>query len=442
MYICLINQNTMRNIRNSFLAAVMAAALMPLDGCQKPDDGTEGTPPEERTNFFTYDGYTFDILSVVQYDKGDNAVELWLSPTEGLTTTEAIQTAGDYIVLNTHSSYLGLRDRFNGQTSKESFISFGEDMVFAYGNEGAAYIEISKEGDEIKADFMAQNLYSKAAETKAMLSGVYSGKYHVETELPYENEWGIGRERQDVTEASFTTYEDGSRSLIRLYDENGNDVVSLSMDPALVGKTIALPDPEYNGALALSYNSGVEFGLKNAAGTISTSLDNENLEVHINITNGEKQFRAAYKGGFESNVVKQNRYVYDYEGTSSYEGKHHIVQLMVEQKGAVTRFFFSPSEGYTIATSTYLHMPVLSIPSDIINDGRKSFLELSGWEFAFDMMQVWPYDNEYRPYPDASDWIEVNHVNGVYEINMELSSQATGMPRSSIDIYFKGEARN
>jgi len=141
-------------------------------------------------------------------------------------------------------------------------------------------------------------------------------------------------------------------------------------------------------------------------------------------------------------VVKQNRYVYDYEGTSSYEGKHHIVQLMVEQKGAVTRFFFSPSEGYTIATSTYLHMPVLSIPSDIINDGRKSFLELSGWEFAFDMMQVWPYDNEYRPYPDASDWIEVNHVNGVYEINMELSSQATGMPRSSIDIYFKGEARN
>ena len=79
-------------------------------GCQKPDNTPVGSD-EPRTNYFTYTEYAFDINSAVQYDKSDNSVEIWLSPVSGLTTTKDIMSHGDYVVLNTHRSYLGGRDR-------------------------------------------------------------------------------------------------------------------------------------------------------------------------------------------------------------------------------------------------------------------------------------------------------------------------------------------
>ena len=61
--------------RKSFFAAALISA-MALAGCQKE---TQTTPePEVKTNFFTYDGYSFDINSAARIDKGDNTVELWL----------------------------------------------------------------------------------------------------------------------------------------------------------------------------------------------------------------------------------------------------------------------------------------------------------------------------------------------------------------------------
>ena len=104
---------TARHISFTF----MTSLLLMMGSCEKPDSNKP--EPEERKNFFTFETYSFDINSVVKYDKGDNAIELWLSPESGLTTTSQIEKSGDYVVLNTHASYLGSRDRFNAQASAD-----------------------------------------------------------------------------------------------------------------------------------------------------------------------------------------------------------------------------------------------------------------------------------------------------------------------------------
>jgi hypothetical protein len=114
---------------------------------------------------------------------------------------------------------------------------------------------------------------------------------------------------------------------------------------------------------------------------------------------------------------------------------------MVEDKGGVLKLFFSPSEGYNIAGANSTHMPILTLPSSVINAGKKTFNELTDWEFAYDVMQVWPFVDEYRPHPAETDWIEVNRDGNVYEIEFVLTSQGTGSQTSTIDVYYKGEAR-
>ena len=113
---------------------------------------------------------------------------------------------------------------------------------------------------------------------------------------------------------------------------------------------------------------------------------------------------------------------------------------MVENKGGQCKLFFSPSDGYSMSTANYTHMPILKVPAEIINAGKKSFMELENWEFAFDLMQVWPYNDEYQPHPAETDWIEINQSGNTYEVEFILSSIATGMPYSSMDVYFNGPA--
>ena len=110
---------------------------------------------------------------------------------------------------------------------------------------------------------------------------------------------------------------------------------------------------------------------------------------------------------------------------------------MVTGGAGSTKFYFSPDEAYT-TYFTYLHMPILSIPSEIINAGKKMFKDIDGWEFAFDTMQVWPYIDDYRPHPAETDWIEINHEGEVYEVEIILTGKATDMPESTIDLYYKG----
>ena len=116
----------MTNIVRHISFVFMTSLLLIAGSCEKPD--TNKPEPEERKNFFTFETYSFDISSVVKYDKGDNAIELWLSPESGLTTISQIENSGDYVVLNTHASYLGSRDRFNAQASIDSYIRFGNNL--------------------------------------------------------------------------------------------------------------------------------------------------------------------------------------------------------------------------------------------------------------------------------------------------------------------------
>ena len=429
----------MRFFRLTRIAAIMTIIMSTVCNCQKPDDNQEGSDVTTKTNYYIYEGYSFDINSVVRYDQGDNSVELWLSPKAGATTISEIQNEGDYVVLNTHSSYLGNRDRFSASSSKNSYIRFGENKEFAYGNSGTAYIMASIEGDQISIDFLAQNLYTKVAEVEAAIRGVYTGSFTTQTEQPYSNEWGINRNRESLTDATYTTYEAGGNTNITLY-AGSSEAVRLSIDPSLIGKNITLPYSGSSSKLNITYNGAIDLNITKATGTIATSFNNGELVVNMDINNGEKRFRAMYQGTYTEDSVKLNRFIYNNAGTSLFEnGTYEIVKLLVENNGTTCRFFLSPGENYTISNAYSTNMPILTVPADIINTGKKSFNDLKDWKFEFVEMQVWPYEDEYRPHPAASDWIEVKKDGNNYQLEFVLSSIATGMAESHIDAHFKGQ---
>lgn len=431
----------MRNTRFALAASIFMTSLFLLAGCTEPDDTTPVTPEEESTCYFIYDGYHFDINSAVKYEKGDNSVEIWLSPLSGLTTSEAIQNAGDYVVLNTHVTYLGKRDRFEGTTSKNSYLKF-TDLEFAYGDKGMAYIEADIKDGELTLSFLAEVLRTKESPVPAiMLKGEYKGTFVTEKESRYSNEWGFDRERTGLSSAVYTTREDGGYSSVTMLDENGNEAVTILMSPENINKSFTFTASDKVDGLRLEYLGGADFDIDDASGTIKTTIEDGNLEASVDLLKNGKQLRAHYSGAYSEETVKTNRYVYDYEGDSTYEGRHEIIKLMVKPGAEITSFYFSPDADYKIEGSNYTQMPVLTVQSSIINQGKKSFTEITGWEFAFDLMQVWPYADEYKPHPADTDWIEINHEGDTYEIEFVLSSNATGMKGSSIDVYFKGEAR-
>ena len=428
----------MKLISFAKVAAVAILGTMLISGCEKPDNGPISEAP--RTNYFVYDGYSFDINSAVQYDKGDNSVEVWLSPISGLTTSKEIKAGGDYVVFNTHKSYLGDRDRFNSQSSKESYICFGEQK-FTYGDQGTAYIEVNMTKDSLKVNFLAEVLQTKNSPVPAaMLSGSFAGTYTVETDKPYANEWGFDREHAAIAEATLTTREDGGNSSITLCEADGSEGIRIELPHSSIGKEYIITSSSAPDDIKL-YAGGRRFILKGAAGTIKTSLNEAEATVSISLNKDGSQLRAEYSGAYDTKTVKLNRFIFNYEGESPYEGNHEIVKLMAEDKGGVLKLYFSPSEGYTMSEANSTHMPIMTLPSSVINAGKKAFNELTDWEFAYDVMQVWPFVDEYRPHPAETDWIEVNRDGNVYEIEFILTSQGTGSQTSTIDVYYQGEAR-
>ena len=205
-------------------AAMAILGTIIMSGCEKPGDGPASSE-EPKTNYFIYNGYEFEINSAVQYDKGDNSVEIWLSPISGLTTSKEIKAGGDYVVFNTHRSYLGGRDRFSADASKDSYICFGEQK-FAYGDQGTAYIEVTMTNDSLKVNFLAEVLQTKNSPVPAaMLSGSFAGTYTVEPDKPYANDWGFDREHTAIEKAVYTTREDKGDFSITLYEANGTEAI-------------------------------------------------------------------------------------------------------------------------------------------------------------------------------------------------------------------------
>lgn len=426
----------------SFAKAAALATLVTMFtvGCEKPDNGPVGSE-DTLTNFFVYDGYSFDIRSAVQYDKNDNSVELWLSPISGLTKSKEIKDGGDYVVLNTHKSYLGDRDRFSAAQSKESYISFCE-QTFAYGNSGTAYIEVQFSNDSLLVSFLAEKLYTKADNKPlSMLSGEYKGTFTVEKDKPYANEWGFDREHAAIAKAVVTTREDGGNSTITLFEANGKEGIRIELPHSCIGKEYHITASEYPEEIKL-YTGKNRFALKGAAGTIKTSVNETETTVSIALNQDGRQLRAEYSGAYESEIVKTNRFVYEYVSyDTKVETRNNIVELLVEKSGDKLKIGFSPSDGYSFPSANYTHMPILTIPASIINTGKKNFNQLTGWEFLYDIMQVWPYENDEKPHPADTDWIYINHNDDVYEIEFVLTSQGTLSKPCSIDVYYNGEAR-
>ena len=428
------------------IAAIMTVLMTSVCNCQKPDDSPEGSEGTSRNNYFTYEGYAFDINSVVKFDQGDNAVELWLSSMVGATTIAEIEAEGDYIILNTHKSFLGKRDRFSDGSSKNSYIRFGEYHEFAYGDAGAAYIQASIEGDELTVEFLAQNLYTKASEIKAVIQGSYKGKFTNQVEHAYNNEWGIDRNRETLTSAVYTTYESKpdesiKNSSLTLYTGESSQAFTLTIAPSMLNKSISLPYAGSSSNLKLTYSGAIDFSLTKATGTLTTSLKDGELQINIDATNNDKRFRAVYKGAYAEDAVKWNRYKYDSKRSSLYEnGDYEIVKLIVEDNGTICRFGLAPGENYTLSNSYPTTMPILTVPSDIVNAGKKLFTELTNWKFEFGDMQVWPFEDEYKHHPAESDWIEVKKEGNNYKVEFILSSIATGMEPSYIDAHYNGPA--
>lgn len=432
----------MTNIARRISFAVMTSLLLILGSCEKPD--TNKPQPEERKNFFTFESYSFDINSVVKYDKGDNAIELWLSPESGLTTISQIENSGDYVVLNTHASYLGSRDRFNAQASSDSYIRFGNDLQYKYGDAGVAYIEVQLEGDQITLAFLAQSLNSKSAEpVNAQLHGSYSGTYITEKEKAYENEWGINRQHNLIDKVVLTMREDDGDWSVKMLHNDGTEGLRIDFPSEMMGQEIVIGGNADADRLKLSYNGGIEFPLSGAAGWIKilNDVNDKPLTVSISLIKGDNQLRAEYAGGFTPEIVKLNRFKFTYDGESPYEGEQTIVKLMVEELGNNIKFYFSPSEGYSIGNANSTHMPILTVPKSIINAGTQSFMAVADWSFEYDVMQVWPYQDEYRPHPDQTDIITINQNGDEYEIDMILRGIATGMNGSYMDLYYKGKAQ-
>lgn len=422
-------------------ATIISTLLFIFGSCQKPDTDTK-PQDEERTNFFTYNGYTFDINSVVQYDKGDNEVELWLSPESGMTTIAQIEESGDYVVLNTHIGYLGDRDRFNAQASKESYIRFGNTQEYKYGNQGLAYIEVAIEGDLITINFLAQNLYTRST-AQAALQGTYSGSFVVEKEKAYINEWGINRKHNAIDNVVMTMREDDGDWTVRMLHSDGTEGIRIDFPMDMMDREILIGNNDNADLLTLRYNGGVEFPLKDAAGWIKI-LNNANekpLTISISLIKDNINLRAEYAGGFSAEVIKLNRFNFTYDGESPYEGEKAIVKLMTEELDNNMKFYFSPSEGYTIGNANSTHMPILTVPKSIINAGAQTFISLTDWSFEYDVMQVWPFVDEYRPHPSDTDIITVKRNGDEYEIDMKLTGIATGMSGSHMTLYYKGKAQ-
>ena len=108
--------------RFTYAIAAFAAAFS-LTCCQEP------APPAEEgvlfANEFVLNGTASSIGSAVRFDQDNNTIQFWLSPSSGLTTADEIENAGGHIVISTHKSFIGSRDRF---TKAGSFVRSGDSL--------------------------------------------------------------------------------------------------------------------------------------------------------------------------------------------------------------------------------------------------------------------------------------------------------------------------
>lgn len=423
------------------LAVSMLAGLACLFGCRKTP--TPDTIEQDQfTNTFTLDGSEYTIGSVVRFDQDNNTVQFWISQEEGLTTVKSIEEAGDYLLISTHKSYIGSRDRF---TKAGTFVKFGNQR-FAYGDEGMGYIETSFSDEEMSIEFAVENLSTKAddaaEELSVALKGDYKGTYATYTEEALDNEWAMNLERFDIAGAHVIFREDGGVDTYTLYDRSGIVAVEFTLPQSRRGlPTLFAMTEDADEAFRIRYNDKYDADMNLAFGSIIALADEDGLKVSFDITDNENRIRAEYEGSYTSSMVKANRYIYSSGSSygSGYDGKFFLTGLRTEQEFGKIILKFIP-EG---TDEMYSDIPELTITDfGLIGQEKIDLRNTPGWYFEFDRIAVECYDNEWKPAPMAGSWLtimEMEDGDGII-IDMELATEdPTFKYISTIDLYYEGE---
>ncbi len=415
------------------ITALALSILSLMTACDEPQPDV--IEDETYTNEITCNGETFAIGSVVRFEQDNNTVQFWISRQEGLTTVDQIEETQGYLIVSTHKSYLGGRDRFS---KNGSFVKYG-DLQFATGDEGMGFIEASIAGEELTLDFTIENLHTKASE--AALKGNYKGGFSSYTEATLNNEWMIGRERQNISGSKLTLREDGGSDRYTLYNTDGTTAIEFSLPQSRRGLPTLLTISETPAAgIEITYDNGKTADLSKTYGTITANFNKEEVAVSFDVTVGSERIRAEYQGKFALEVRKANRYIYDsgYPSGSGYDGAFFFEGLKVSEYNSVLTFEFVPYD----TDSRFSDVPELKI-SDLSLIGKTDIdmRNTPGWHFEFDKINVDAYENEWKPAPIAGSKLTILQTENGYIIDMELATEEpTFKYISSIDLHYEGPA--
>lgn len=421
----------------SFIAIFLTGALTFISGCTDPAIPQIEEEEENFSNDFTYNGNVYNIGSVVRFDQNNNTIQLWISETEGLTDIDAVEEAGDYLIVSFHKSYLGQRDRF---TKPGSFIRFG-NKVFASGDDGLGYIDTELSGNDITVKFAVKRMHTRAEDEEIELFGSYKGSFGTYNEPKYENQIGINRNRQTLSDLHMILREDGGSDTFILYDNTGKEALSLCLPQARRG----LPTQFYLGSentegMKISYAGQHEIPLDQAYGTATVDFSANAVTVSVDITYNETNIKAEYAGGFTSETVKANRYIYESGSAygTGYEGKFVLSELRVERYNNSLIFKFIP-EG---TDEQYSDIPILRITDTALIGKKKIDLRNTpGWFFEFDRLEVGCYENEFKPCAAEGSFLTLIETENGYHVDLELQSDDPySLSSSTIDLHYNGAA--
>lgn len=417
--------------RITYAFAAIAAALS-LTCCKDPLPVVG--EDVQYANEFVFNGTASSIESVVRFDQDNNTIQFWLSPSSGLTTVDEIEDVGDHVVISTHKSFIGSRDRF---TKAGSFVRIGNSK-FATGDEGMGYIESSVIGDTLTLKFAVESLVTKDGdESETVLYGEYKGVYSTFSDTALLNEWAVDRERKRLTSARFTEREDGGVDRFVLCDADG-DAIEFSLPQSRRGlPTLFNTSDTPMTGITMKYGENT-IDVKDAFGSITAMIDESELKVSFDITYDSRRIRAEYEGEYEYASIKANRYIYDsgYPSGSGYDGRFGLEGLRISEFNGVLKMEFLP-----IGTDgRFSDIPELQI-SDMSLIGRTEIdlRNTPGWHFEFDKISVDSFENEWKPAPVAGSFLTIIETEDGYLVNMELATEEpTFKYVSTIDMYYEG----
>lgn len=433
-YICGHNlQEIMKTI--NWISSIAIIIMTLLSGCKEPQPSNGDG--EGIANGFTYNDETIAIGSVVRFDQDNHTVQFWLSPEEGLATIDDMERNGNYLIVSTHMSYIGSRDRF---TKPGSFVRYGQ-MQFAYADEGMGYIETSLSEEEVTISFSVEKMASGSNDSSMAIQGHYKGSYSSYSEEPLENECAVNRVRTDISKAEFTFREDGGPDTYRLFDSSGSNLLEFTLPQSRRGlPTLFNTKDESPEGIMISYYDRDKIDLSQAFGSITADINETSMNISFDISAESERIRAEYDGVYDLEIRKSNRYIYDsgYPYGSGYDGRFNLVELRTEYDFGKIVMKFIPYD----TDERFADIPELTITDiSLIGQEMVDLRNTPGWYFEFDKMAVSCYENEWKPAASEGSYLtilETENGDGIIVDLILSSEEPTFKYISTIDLHYEG----